>query len=1157
MDEERKEGKASPPAEKQIRGDERFRTIFELANDIIVYIDTHGTIVDVNKRVEEILGYRPEEITGKNFTKMGVFGLKDAPRILKRFRDAVESGGVGRADREDRYVTQLEVRHKNGREVPVEASTTSVREGGELKGFVSIIRDLTERKRTEGTLQQVRESYRSLFDNSPIGIYRTTPDGRILMASPALVRMLGYSSFEQLAARNLEEEGFEPSYPRSQFKEIMDSKGEVLGLEAAWMKKDGSVIFVRENAKAIRDQKGDILCYEGTVEDITESKGAEEALKRERDFSRCILQTANSLILCLDADGAITVFNDECERVTGYRREEILGKRWADLFLPPDKRHPGLKSFAGWVRAHPQNRYEGPVVTKSGEVRTILWSNSSIVGSEPSDVTAIAIGCDITERKRAEKVLGESEERFRRLYERAPLGYQSLDAEGCFIDVNQAWVDLFGYSRHQVIGHWFGDFLAPQEVEAFKRRFPRFIATGEVHVDVEMVQRAGSRIIVHIDGRISHDEHGEFKQTHCILHDITARKRTEQALRESEERHRTLFEGSLHPITIYDRDANIVMLNRVGAENLKRPLQEIIGKPLREFIPETHELTVKRVRQVLETGKPMFVEDEMPLPDGKRWFLSTLHPISDPRGQPDLVQVISYDITERKRAEEALRESERKYRDLVENINDVIYATDETGTLTYISPVIENIAGYKPSEVIGRNYLEFVHPEDKAAIVEGFEEIKTGKLSPSEYRVITKDNREVWIRTFSRPVFGEGRFVGLRGVMTDITERKRLFQQLIQSEKSAAVGTLAYGIAHEFNNILAGIMANAEYGLGIDDVKQVRECFKIIVENSQRGSSITNSLLAVAGEKERKRELADIRRPLENVLSFSLRELEKAGVRVIQDLKAVPEMFCDPGEFSEVFLNMINNARDAMTPGGGTLTVKIDHARDHIRIVFEDTGCGILEEIKDRIFDPFVTIKGALGKSEVPGTGLGLFVSRGIVDSYGGRIDVRSHPGKGTRFTITIPVTSNLPPESISREEIVSPKEIDTKLNILLIDDEKTICKVLKKFVESKGHQVTAFLEAEEGLKHFKEGKFDVVLSDITMPGMDGIELIKRIKEEDAHARIIAITGHVRQETLDRARKAGAQEILIKPFRSGELYDTILRLYQEAGQEGKTKGPAE
>ncbi len=753
----------------------RYADLYDFAPVGYFTFDQDGLILEANLTGASLLGVERNALIRKPFhLYVAAEDREDSDLHLRR---VLRSG--------TRRVCEIRLMKKKEKKLQFPARLESVpvpSTEGEVTQCRTVITDITERRQAEEKVRENRERYRNLFENSPVGIYRTTPDGRILMANPALVRMLGCSSFEELAARNLEEEGFEPSYPRSGFKEIMESKGEVVGLEAAWMKNDGSVIFVRENAKAIRDAKGDISCYEGTAENITERKRAEEALRLSEDRL---------------------------------------------------KKAQAIAHIGSWDWNIEEN--------------TLSWS----------------------------------EELYR----------------------------IFGVSRDT------------------------------------------------------------FELSHGSI------------------------ESLIHPEDIESNN-----------QQVKRLLEEA----------DSGEYSFRAVR-----------------PDGE-----------------------------------------------IRHLNEI------------------------------------------------FE--------------VLRDREGTAVRAF--------------GTIQDVTERERLLQRLIQSEKTAAVGTLAYGIAHEFNNILAGIMANAEYGLSSDDVNQIKECFKVVVENSQRGSSITNSLLAVAGEKKRKRELANVRQALENVLSFSRRELEKLGIRVAQSLQDVPDIFCDPGEFSEVFLNMVNNARDAMTPKGGTLTVKIDHARDNIRIAFEDTGYGISEEIKDRIFDAFVTTKGALGSSKVPGTGLGLFVSRGIVDSYGGTIEVSSRPGKGARFTVIVPVTSNLSPERASKKEIETPEETDAKLNILLIDDEETICRVLKKFLESKGHRVTVSPEAEEGLEHFEEGKFDVVLSDITMPGMDGIELIRRIKEKNKSAGVIAITGHVRQETLDRAWKAGAQDILIKPFRSGELYESILRLHRDTGRRTEEKG---
>jgi two-component system, NtrC family, sensor kinase len=326
------------------------------------------------------------------------------------------------------------------------------------------------------------------------------------------------------------------------------------------------------------------------------------------------------------------------------------------------------------------------------------------------------------------------------------------------------------------------------------------------------------------------------------------------------------------------------------------------------------------------------------------------------------------------------------------------------------------------------------------------------------------------------------------------------------------------------------------------DPQQIKECFETIVENSQRASSITNNLLAFAQQKEARKELVDITEPLKSVLSIIHRELEKHNIEIVEKFEPIPKVFCDAGQFSEVFLNMITNARDAMLPLGGTLTVQVEPYKDNIRIIFKDTGCGIPDEIKGRIFEAFVTTKGALGGSEVPGTGLGLFLTYGIIDGYQGRIEVESRVGKGTQFTILIPVTKNLPRKRLLDTVIETPEDIERKLKILLVDDEKAISSSLKKFLESKGHQVTTSLRAKEGLELFKKDKFDLVLSDITIPDMDGIELIKKMRKEDKDAKIIVITGHILKEKEEKAKEAGADEVLIKPFKNEVLCSAISRV---------------
>jgi PAS domain S-box-containing protein len=254
---------------------------------------------------------------------------------------------------------------------------------------------------------------------------------------------------------------------------------------------------------------------------------------------------------------------------------------------------------------------------------------------------------EIAERARVEVQLRESEERFRRLYEQTPLGYQSLDAEGRLIEVNQAWLDLLGYSREEVIGRWFGDFLAPHEVDSFKQRFPRFKAVGEVRVDLAMVQRAGSTIIVHIDGGIGRDAQGQCKQTHCILHDITEGKRAEEELRESEARYRALADSITDIFFAMDKDLRYTYWNKASEQLTGIAAEDALGKSLYDLFPdEAGARPAGEYLKVLQTQQPWSFVNEYRIGGKDLVFEISAYPSKQG------LSVFIKDITERKRAEE-------------------------------------------------------------------------------------------------------------------------------------------------------------------------------------------------------------------------------------------------------------------------------------------------------------------------------------------------------------------------------------------------------------------------------------------------------------------------------------------------------------------------
>jgi PAS domain S-box-containing protein len=626
------------------------------------------------------------------------------------------------------------------------------------------------------------------------------------------------------------------------------------------------------------------------------------------------------------------------------------------------------------------------------------------------------------------------------------------------------------------------------------------------------------------------------------IQDITERKRAEEELRESEEFNTSLLNNSPNPIVVINPDTSVRYVNPALKELTGFSSAEIIGRkaPYPWWTEETLKKTSRDLEEAMRKGANK-VEELFQKKNGERfWVEITSTPVKS-KGELKYYLANWVDITERKRAEEKIRAEKEFSERLIVTANAIIVGLDQEHRIQLFSEGAERITGYKAEEVMGKDWFEiFFKKEMYPEIIKVWNNAWGKDLSSYTNPIYSKTGKEIIAQWSNTTIVDDKKEpILLLCIAVDITEQKKMEAQLIQSERLSAVGTLAYGIAHEFNNILAGILGNAEFGMGNDDPKEVEKCFRIIMESCDRAAGITNSLLAFSRQRQAKRGKADVTEVVETVLDLTERELEKQNIKVVRKFKPIPEITCDLGELSGVVLNMITNARDAMKPDGGTLTIEIGKKKDNIEIIFTDTGCGIPDSIKSRIFEPFVTTKGALGQSEIPGTGLGLFLSYGIISRYHGKIGVKSEEGKGSTFTIKIPISKNQESPVLFEPEEEKPTAVPQNLNILLVDDEEPICTAVKKFFENKGHSVTTALSGKKGYEIFKKGSFDLVLADITMPDMDGVELISQLKKIDQQVKFIVLTGHIAEEKLESAKKAGADEILMKPFRNEELYQTI------------------
>lgn len=359
-----------------------------------------------------------------------------------------------------------------------------------------------------------------------------------------------------------------------------------------------------------------------------------------------------------------------------------------------------------------------------------------------------------------------------------------------------------------------------------------------------------------------------------------------------------------------------------------------------------------------------------------------------------------------------LKESEERYRLLIENQTDLVVKVDTEGHFLFVSPSYCELFGKKEEELLGKKFMPLVHKDDRKATAKAMENLYSPPFTCYvEQRALTKDGWK-WLGWADKSVLNEkGKVVAVVGVGRDITARKkaeedkgRLQQQLIQSEKMAGVGTLAGGVAHEFNNILQIMRGHAEFARKTKKCGDMKEALDIVLSTSDRLAKIVGDLLSFTRGEIPEKEMCDVIEPIESVLSLTEGHLGKCNIKVIKKYRVTPQVEINKGEMQQVFLNMVNNARDAMLNKGGILKIEVNHCRKNVEISISDTGRGINKKDLSKIFDPFYTTKGAIGgDSMLQGTGLGLSVSYAIVRRHGGTIEVESDVGRGTVFAVKLP----------------------------------------------------------------------------------------------------------------------------------------------------------
>jgi len=1130
-------------AEEALRhSEEKYRNIIESIEEGYYEEDLAGNLTFFNDSLCRIYGYPKEELLGLNYKKYT--SEETAKKLFQIFNEMYRTGNTCKE-------YSCELIRKDGVKRYIEASASLKRDpSGKPIGFRGVVRDVTERKKSD-------EKFTNLVTHAPIGLSTLNNAGTYEYVNPKFTEIFGYT-LEDIPTGKI---WFEKAHPDPKYRRmVIDTwKGDLGPAKAGTPParvftvtcKDGSIKEILFKHVVLTDESH-LVAYE----DITDLKQAEEALRESEEKYRTLLENMAEGYFEVDLAGNLTFVNDaECV-VLGYSRQELIGmnnRQYTD-------KETAKKMFEAFNRLHttgePVKRLEEEVIRKDGTRAIRELSATLIRDSAGKPLGFRATSRDITERKRSEEAQRQSEERYRTIIENIQDGYFEVDLAGNFTFVNDAECVILGYSRDELIGMNNRQYTDKENAKKLFQAFNKLYKTGEpVHgLDLEVIRKDGTKAFDELSVSLIRDSEGKPVGFRGIARDVTERKRAEEALRHSEERYRTILESIQEGYFETDLDGNYTFVNDANCRYLGYTREELIGMNYRQH---TEEKIVGRLyphyRELYRTGKPIeSLQFEALRKDGTKVIYETsVTLMRDSKGKPIGVRGVSRDITERKRAEEALRHSEERYRTIIESIEDGYYEEDLAGNFDFFNESMCRIYGYPKEELLGLNYKQYTDEETAKKLFQVFNEMyRTGNpCNEYSYELIRKDGAKRYIEaSASLKRDPSGKPIGFRGVVRDITERKQaeeeklsLQEQLRQSQKMEAIGQLAGGVAHDFNNLLTVIKGYSQ--LSLFDLKEndpLRGNIQEIEKATQRATDLTRQLLAFS-----RRQILDFKVLDLNAL---LKDLEKMLRRIIgEDIELVTlssedlgRVKIDPSQIEQVIFNLAVNARDAM-PSGGKLTVEtanveLDevYAHAHVGVIpgryvslsVSDTGVGMSQEVKEKVFEPFFTTK-AKGK----GTGLGLSMVYGIVKQSNGNIWIYSEPGRGTTFKINLPRIEEALDTLRGRDETdFFPGGNET---VLLVEDDELVRDLAYRLLKQQGYRVLVAVNGEEALGVVREHDGETIhllLADIVMPLMGGKELADKLKIFRPDVKVLYTSGYADDAIVHHGVLDPGTYFLQKPF---------------------------
>jgi PAS domain S-box-containing protein len=1139
--------------EQELREQQGYnRGLIESNIDALMTTDPLGVITDVNKQMCLITGYAREELIGTPF--------KSFFTDPKRAEDGIRL--VLAKSRVTNY--ELTVRAKDGKQTVVSYNaTTFTGEDGHLRGVFAGARDITDQKRLEEQFRQAQNYTRGLIESSVDAMLTVDPDLTITDVNEQTVKLTGYSR-EQLIGSTFQDYFTEPERASAGVKKTLD-EGFVTNYELTLRSRLRRDILVSFNASVFKDTEGKVRGIFAVARDVTEQRRLEEQLREQQTYARGLIESSVDALVTVDPDVVITDVNEQMIRLTGYSREELIGSPFKDYFTEPERAATGVRQT---LKEGAVSNYELVLKSKAGK-RTVVSFNAGTFRDTAGKVAGIlAAARDVTAQKRLEEQLREQQVYNRGLIESSLDALMTVDPAGVITDVNEQTVKLTGFNRRQLIGSPFKDYFTQAEhaAEGVRQTFEKGAVTN---YELIVRNKTGRKIPVSFNAAVFRDAAGRVLGILAAARDSTQQKQIELDMREQQTYTRSLIESNIDALMTTDPLGIITDVNKQMCEITGAAREDLIGTPFKSYFTDPLRAEAG-VRKVLGEDRVTNYELTVRAKTGRETVVSynaTTFKSTD--GKLRGVFAAARDITEQKRLEEQITQRNRELTDTTGFLNNVlessteysIIAKDLTGSILTWNEGARRNYGYSAEDMVGKGNTSLLHtPEDIASgrVKALFEQaLTTGKAEGVFERRRKNGDRFTASVSMTLRRDAAGTPIGYLMISKDITEQKQLEAQLTRKNEELEE---QYRRVQEANRLKSEFLANMSHELrtplnaiiGFSELMHdgkvgamaapQKEYTGDILTSARHLLQLINDVLDLAkvesGKMEFHPEPVQLPKLVNEVRDVVRTLIARKSIKVSAEVDpGLTGLALDPGKLKQVLYNYLSNAIKFTGDGGSVIVRARPEGPAHFRLEVQDDGIGIKPEDMHRLFVEFQQLDASIAK-KYQGTGLGLALTKRIVEAQGGRVGVDSEAGKGSTFYAVLPREMQ-PPGSEAPVPGARRPESD-RATVLMIEDDPRDRAQITSVLKQAGFAVEAAVNGAQALECCRERRYAAITLDLLLPDTNGWDVLRAIRAEGLNiATPVIVVSIVADKTA--AAAVAVHGYLTKPIQSPDLVHALRR----------------